>query len=707
MTPLDIPLRPTLLVVLTSLFGWIAPVSADLRLPTLFSDHAVLQRDKDLPVWGWADGGAAVDVEINGQRASATADATGRWRATLSALKAGGPFEMTFVSGGARRTLRDVWVGDVWLCAGQSNMAHGLDECENGEKDMAAADHPQLRMFRVRESIADAPRDDAAGAAWAVCSPRTISSFSAVGYYFGRKIHAEAGVPVGLLVCAWGGSSVTAWMSRDALDEPRIRRQVPFDVFGWREPTRPNKLYAGMLHPLAPFGIRGALWYQGETECEPPYNAYLYRDFLAAMIADWRALWREPALPFYIVQLPILKTRDRTVLRESQDRASRLPRVGMITTIDISRPLSAHPGNKHEIAGRLADLVLADEYGQARPAYGPRCARHAVDGPLVRVELERASGLKTIDGHPPRAFAVAGDDRKFFDANATLDGAAIVISHPSVAKPVAVRYAWSAAPDVNVVNDQSLPLAPFRTDDWPVAGQEDAWVALPTKAQLPNHATGATITATTTVTTATTITTTTRPAWTFAGSQLDPQTIAQRRLVRPQDRGAVQVHVPDRPLADGATRSPRMFWRTAADAFKSVEPSKGCTVELEALVFSATLPLSGLELHVRVPHADGRIKQYRLAIAPARVFGLHGDEVRVLGHNLNTSGSHAYRIAVRPEGSAQVYFDSTELGTLPGEWIEQSDAAQPGIAIGKPYDGGTLTATIERVSYDVEGAFQP
>jgi hypothetical protein len=149
------------------------------------------------------------------------------------------------------------------------------------------------------------------------------------------------------------------------------------------------------------------------------------------------------------------------------------------------------------------------------------------------------------------------------------------------------------------------------------------------------------------------------------------------------------------------------MWRSPGDAFTSFDPSKGCTVQLDAMAFSATLPLSGLELHVRVPQADGRAKQYRIAVAPARVFALHGHEVRVIGYNLDTSGSHAYRVAVRPEGSAQVYFDSQELGTLPGEWVENSESAHHGIAIGKPYDGGTLTATVERVSYDPGGAFAP
>jgi sialate O-acetylesterase len=572
-------------------------------------------------------------------------------------------------------------------------MAHGMNEAEHGTKDAAASDFPSLRTFRVRESIADEPRDDAAGASWVVCSPQTAMSFSAVAYYFGRKVQKEADVPVGLLVCAWGGSSAVAWMSRDALNRPEIRRQVPFDVFGWREPTRPNKLYSGMLHSIAPFGIRAVLWYQGETEVDPPYNAYLYRDCLAAMIADWRGLWGESDLPFYIVQLPILRTRDRTVLWESQDCVSRrVPHVGMISTIDISRPMSSHPPNKHETGARLADLVLAEQYGQSRPAYGPRFGRHSIEGPLVRVELERANGLKTADGQPPRGFAVAGEDRKFVDAEAKIEGGAVVVGHASVPKPASVRYAWSADPKVNVVNGDGLPLAPFRTDAWPVAGQADAWATLPAKSELASRISGAALTS----------------SWTLAGSKLSPETIKQRRVLRPVGETATQLAVPDRPIEPGATRSPRVLWQSPADAFTPVDPNKGCTVELQALVFSATLPLSGLELHVRVPYPDGRLKQYRIAIAPSRVFALHGHEVRVIGYNLMTSGSHSCRIAVRPEGSAQIYFDSQELGTLPGEWIEKPEPPErAGISLGKPYDGGTLTATIERVSLDLDGAFQP
>jgi hypothetical protein len=489
-------------------------------------------------------------------------------------------------------------------------------------------------------------------------------------------------------------------MSREALDRSEIRRQVPFDVFGWREPTRPNKLYCGMLRPIAPFAIRGVVWYQGETDADPPYNAYLYRDLLAGMIADWRTLWREPDLPFYIVQLPILKSRDWTVLRESQDVVSRrVPHVGMITTIDISRPGNLHPPNKHESGGRLADLVLAEQYGKQRPTYGPRFRSHAPDGSTVRLEIEWAEGLKTTDGQPPRGFAVAGEDRKFVDADAKLDGNAIVVSSSAVAKPAAVRYAWSNEPKVNVVNGVGLPLAPFRTDAWPVAGQAEMWATLPAKAALARQINGAELTSSSS---------SNGSAWRWAGSNLSPEVIASRKILRPTGKDAVQVAVPDRAIEPGATRSPRVLWNSPTDAFASVDPAKGCTVQLDAFVFSATLPLSGVELHVRVPDPNGRIRQYRIAVAPSRVFALHGSEVRVIGYNLDTAGSHAYRIAVRPEGSAQIYFDSQELGTLPGERIEKpAGSAGPGVSIGKPYDGGTLTATIERVSYDVDGAFQP
>jgi len=309
----------------------------------------------------------------------------------------------------------------------------------------------------------------------------------------------------------------------------------------------------------------------------------------------------------------------------------------------------------------------------------------------VRIELERADGLKTTDGEPPRGFAIAGEDREFVDAEAKLDGEAIVVSHSSVAKPAAVRYAWSAEPKVNVVSGQELPLAPFRTDDWPVAGQAEAWTTLPAKAELPRQFSGADVT----------------QKWTVAGAKLKTETIASRKILRPLERDAVQVHTPDRPLEAGATRSPAMFWRSTPDAMASVDPAKGCTVEAKALIFSATSPLSGLELHVQLAHPDGRAKRYRIAIAPGRVFALNNNEIRVIGYNLNTSGAHTYRIAVRPEGTAQIYFDGQELGTLPGEWIDKPEHPEHFIAIGKPYEGGTFTATIERVGCDPDGPFQP
>ena len=503
-----------------------AGAHADVTVGGLFSEHMVLQRDVPLPVWGTAEPDEVVTVTVDGRSAAVRADAQGRWQVKLDPLSAAGPHQMV-ISGQNTITIDDVLVGEVWICSGQSNMAFQVQRALNPEEEIAAADHPRIRLFVVPRHPADEPQT-AVNSQWQVCSPETVGSFSAVGYFFGRELHKTMDVPVGLIDSSVGGTPAEAWTPRPALEaEPdfkpifeRLARAIanykpPQDtaktqpsgarkkagksaarsrpatqpasrsssrpasrpasrpvVEPRKSPQRPSVLYNGMIHPLIPYAIRGAIWYQGEGNAS---RAYQYRKLFPAMICNWRQAWGQGDFPFLFVQLANYQFQQHepyasawAELREAQLMTLALPATAMAVTVDIGDPKDIHPLNKQEVGRRLALAARAVAYGEKIPYSGPLYEAMAVEGETIRIRFKHTDGgLAARGGEPLKGFAIAGEDRKFVEADAVVDGNTVVVRSKEVAHPVAVRYAWADAPECNLVNGADLPASPFRTDDWP------------------------------------------------------------------------------------------------------------------------------------------------------------------------------------------------------------------------------------------------
>lgn len=633
-----------------------------LKLPAIISDNMVLQRELPLPLWGWATPGEAVVVTLGEQRASAIAGPDGRWQVSLGPLAPGGPFDMT-VTCGETLTIRNILVGDVWVCSGQSNMEWPLKWANNADEEMAAADFPQIRLFQVPHVAVPEPQPDVQSK-WDVCTPETVGDFSAIGYLFGRELHQELGVPIGLINSSWGGSAIEPWISQpgyrtmpeiasvmerfqDGLEhydelmaeyqqlaaewgdkvflkdpgntgyvqgwaapdcdiaewgelhtpgmwQPQglwfngavwfrkevnipaswdgsdlslsfgaiddfddtymngmwvggIGRETPqaheaprnytvpahlvtpgrnmiavriFDHYGgggfvgtpeqmvlhvpgaepiplagiWRykveyaveigitppaprmpmaadNPGAPAYMYNGKIAPLVPFGIRGAIWYQGESNAD---NARQYRTLFPAMIRDWRTQWGQGDFPFLFVQLanynmrrPVPTDDSWAELREAQSMTLSEPNTGMAVIIDIGEGADIHPRNKQDVGHRLALPALAKVFDRDIVYSGPMYRSMTVEGNAIRLAFDHVGSGLIARGDTLVGFAIAGADRKFVWAQAKIDGETIVVSHPDVQTPVAVRYAWGQNPACNLYNAEGLSASPFRTDDFP------------------------------------------------------------------------------------------------------------------------------------------------------------------------------------------------------------------------------------------------
>jgi sialate O-acetylesterase len=516
--------RGTLVFALACLLAFPLATQADVKLPAMFTDHAVLQRDMPVPVWGTADPGEEVTVSIVGdnrghrQEQKATADAEGNWQVTLAPLAVGKPLTL-IVEGKNRVEVKDILVGEVWLCSGQSNMEWSVSNCWNGDLDIAAANHPQIRLITVTGLGSQTPVEDFDGH-WDVCSPETVKEFSAVGYLFARELQQQIGVPIGLIDNSWGGSACDAWICRDEFegnplykelldrwakaesewDEAKARAdyekalaewqkkadaakaagepEPPGRPWGFNNPMtgnqRPANLYHARLEPVMPFAIRGAIWYQGESNAG---RAYQYREMFPLMVRSWREDWGQGEFPFYWVQLAdFLPEKSEpgnsewAELREAQTMAQdRLPNMGEAVIIDIGEAADIHPRNKLEVARRLARWALARDYGKGIVCQSPRYDSMEKQAGKIVIKFKNANGgLRTVDAQEVQGFAIAGADRKWVWAQARIIGPDTVeVSSEAVKEPVAVRYAWADNPVCNLYNTVGLPVTPFRTDDWP------------------------------------------------------------------------------------------------------------------------------------------------------------------------------------------------------------------------------------------------
>lgn len=502
------PLRPVLL------FWAVAHASplllADVTLAPLFTDHAVLQRDRPVPVWGRADPGEAITLTFAGQTARTVADDQGKWSVTLDALPASATGRALTVTGKNTVTLSDLLVGDVWLCGGQSNMEWPLANTDGASAEIAAATYPEIRHIKIERAISAWPVETARGV-WTVCSPETAAHYTAVGYYFARDIHREIGVPIGLVNSNWGGTPVEAWLPAAAARDPRVdllaashqlaaaqsikdnlQRHVD-QLAAWRsardaahaagrpfESPRPaapwtpgpsNTSYGlnhAMIAPLAPAALRGVIWYQGEANADQPET---YHELFSALIRGWREQFAAPDLPFYWVQLANWNAGNPqgtgwARLREAQTQTLALPHTGQAVIYDIGDVEDIHPRNKRDVGARLARIALADTYGRDVVASGPTLDRVSFDGATATVSFEHAHGLRTTDSAAPLAFELAGRDGVFHPAAASLnaDAGTVTLRADAVPTPTQVRYAWRNTTPVNLVNAAGLPAAPFRTD---------------------------------------------------------------------------------------------------------------------------------------------------------------------------------------------------------------------------------------------------
>jgi len=504
--------RSGIILFINVLWSWTA-LQADVRLPSLLGDHMVLQQGLPLKIWGWADVGEKIVVSFLGQNAETTADGEGRWLVTLPAFnKPGGPYEMT-IQGKNTITIQDILVGEVWLCSGQSNMAWPVQASKNAAEEIAAAQYPHIRLFQVARVTSQKPLEDVKGS-WQICSPETVGSFSAVGYFFGRDLHKALNVPVGLINSSWGGTCAEAWTTVETLkadkdfeqqfvnwekaiqEYPQNMEKYKIALEEWRKaaaeaqakgqpaprqpqppngpdsPNRPGNLFYGMIAPLSNFALRGAIWYQGESNAG---RAYIYRKLLPLMISDWRKAWGYD-FAFYIVQLAnfmAIKWEPAesawAELREAQSlTAQRVPNCGLAVIIDAGEANDIHPKDKQIVGYRLALQALGHTYKHNVACCSPRYAGMSIEGHKIRIRFEHTyGGLEARGSKFVRGFTIAGPEKKFYPASARIEGDTVLVYSRFVKQPIAVRYAWADNPVCNLYNKAGLPAEPFRTDDWP------------------------------------------------------------------------------------------------------------------------------------------------------------------------------------------------------------------------------------------------
>ncbi len=455
-----------------------APLTAEVKLPSVFGDHMVLQRGQKVPVWGWAAPGEKVSVNFHGQTADAAADGQGRWRVDLSPMEAGGPYELV-VRGSNTVTFTDVLIGEVWLCSGQSNMVLPVVMSKDADLEIASANWPQVRLLQVPGVLAPTPQRDML-ASWQVCGPQTVGNFSGVAYFFGRQLHQALGVPVGLINSSSGGSPIEAWTRiEDLKSQPSLTPLLERWEQGRQDPKlppffRPSVLYNGKIAPLIPYGLRGVIWYQGESNTG---RAYQYRTLLPLLIHSWRKEWGQGEFPFYLVQLtnfnPLAQMpgeSDWSELREAQLMAmQKVSSTGLAVTIDIGQATDIHPVNKQEVGRRLARWALARTYGLKLAYCGPIYKSMQKQESKIVLSFDHAGdGLTSFDGQPLKGFAIAGADRRWSWAQAEISGPdKVTVWSDQVVDPVAVRYGWALNPPVSLYSKAGLPASPFRTDDWP------------------------------------------------------------------------------------------------------------------------------------------------------------------------------------------------------------------------------------------------
>lgn len=444
----------------------------DVHLAGIFGASMVLQRDCPIRLWGRAMPGQRVNIWLSEVHETTVVDGDGHWSITFPAMPAGGPHALT-ISGRETYCLDNILVGDVWLCAGQSNMQWTVSQAANGAEETAVADHPDVRLLQVKRETAPSATDEI-DANWNQCSSEMAGDFSAVAYSFGRTLHNELAVPIGLIESSWGGTPIEPWMPNLPSSE-----NAPGSLAHASDgQPGPGEIYNAMVAPLTLLPIRGIVWYQGEANVR---RAETYGGLFKSLIQRWRRAWGNDNLPFGFVQiapyeyrnLPDWKGTPQSLprLREGQAEAAReLPNVGMVVVADLSDVQDIHSVNKQEVGRRLALWALANVYSRDDISYsGPTYRCISIESGRIRVRFDHAeSGLIAKDGKPLTWFQIAGDDQRFVIADAHIEGDSVVVQSSEAPEPVAARFAYEDVAVPNLFNAKGFPAAPFRTDDWPV-----------------------------------------------------------------------------------------------------------------------------------------------------------------------------------------------------------------------------------------------
>lgn len=477
-------------------FLLIAPFAsnADIRMPYIFGDNMVLQRDMELPLWGWADAGEEVNLEFAGQKVNTITAQDGSWLLRLKSMSANKIPQDMIVEGKNRLELKNILIGDVWLCSGQSNMDYGIGRSLSKE-EIVRQENLLIRQFRVERDFSLLPKKELLKSDWTCVGPGTVKRYTAVGYYFAREIVSSTDVPVGLLTSARGATRIDTWIAEEGFrkitginsgsDGTDTQKSVE-NGEEEKDIQKASRLFNAMINPLIPFGIKGVLWYQGESNTE---DSDLYLQKMQALVSGWRELWKQGDFPFYYVQLANCRAANTenpaggdgwARIRDDQLKAlSSVSNSGMAVAIDIGEGKNIHPRNKLDVGRRLAAWALAKDYKKDLIHSGPIYKEVKIEGNKIRVFFDYAenglmTGIKdgtepvrTAEGGKLKWFAIAGEDRKWYWADAVIDGSTVLVSSEKISYPVAVRYAFSANPEgANLYNKEGFPASPFRTDNW-------------------------------------------------------------------------------------------------------------------------------------------------------------------------------------------------------------------------------------------------
>jgi sialate O-acetylesterase len=445
-------------------------LKAQLRLPVIFDDHMVIQRQTTTPIWGWTYPSQIVTINVSWDTTTikTQADHGAFWKTTIDTPPAGGPHSITIRSGSDIVTLKDVLSGEVWIASGQSNMEWSMDAAADGKPIVNQVNDPNIRLLNIPNSSAGTLQVRGEGD-WEVCNKETVRDFSAVAYFFGKKLNDNLNVPIGLINASWGGSPAEVWLPAELVESNEVLRESASKQNAnqpWA-PVIPGVIFNSMINPIIPFRIAGALWYQGEANTTVPKT---YKMLMENLIKDWRKQFQHE-LPFYYVQIaPYSEYTGESgiLIREQQVKMLEIPKTGMVVISDLVDDVKdIHPKYKKVVGDRLANIALADTYGKTDIVYlSPLYKSMKVEKNKIRITFDNVpTGLEARGGDLTE-FLIAGDDRKFYTAKAKIDKGTVIVSSKEVKKPVAVRFAWTNGSIPNLFSKEGLPVPSFRTENW-------------------------------------------------------------------------------------------------------------------------------------------------------------------------------------------------------------------------------------------------